>query len=143
MAFRKDLLFGNKYEQELINVLKPENYKIMKGYHKEYDIEIYENNETILYEVKADRLAYTTNNLCIEYECNAKPSGITSTTADNYAYFITKPNDEYDLYIIPVAVIRDGITQTKYKRKMKGGNGYRSNFYLFDIGIYAEFLKAN
>jgi hypothetical protein len=56
----------------------------MQGKFSAYDI----CADGIYYEVKSDRKAHATNNICIEYECSQKPSGINVTQADFYVYFI-------------------------------------------------------
>ena len=40
-------------------------------------------------EVKRDRLAHKTGNIFIEYESRGKPSGIATSKADFYAYYIS------------------------------------------------------
>lgn len=139
MNFKNDLLFGEKYQQELINILKPQNYEIKKGKFKEYDIKI-DDVLTIYYEVKADRKAYQTNNLCIEYKCNNVSSGINATTADYYAYFIINPDSKYTLYIIPVKDIKKLIKQQKYTKDTKGGDKFKSCFYIFNKEIFKEYI---
>lgn len=39
-------------------------------------------------EVKTDRIAHLTGNIAIEYEFNGKPSGISTTTADYWAFVL-------------------------------------------------------
>jgi hypothetical protein len=59
-----------------------------------YDLEIGKDMEGRLaeilghkrIEVKTDFIAHRTGNLAIEYECRGKPSGISVTDADYYAY---------------------------------------------------------
>ncbi len=127
MPFHEDLKLGQKYEKKALEHLEYDTYKIMEGNFKPYDIRIWKNHELTKYEIKCDRLSIKTGNLAIEYECNNKPSGITSTEADNYLYFIIKPNDEYDLYNVPVGYLKN---MCKDCRSVKGGDGYRSKMYL-------------
>ena len=137
MNFRKCLKFGEKYQHELIKVLKPTNYKMMEGYFKEYDL-IIDDILPIYYEVKADRYAYKFNQICIEFECNNKPSGIKTTTADYYAYFVIKPNDLYDLYIIPVIDIKEIINNRKFADIKQGGDRNASKFYIIDAPLFSN-----
>ena len=138
MNFKKCLNFGEKYQHELIKVLKPNNYKMMEGYFKEYDL-IIDDLLPVYYEVKADKYAYYYNQFCIEYECNKKPSGISTTTADYYAYFIVKPNNLYDLYIIPVIDIKEAINNKKYATIKRGGDRNASEFYIIDFKIFSQY----
>ena len=139
MSFLKDLKFGKIYEKELLKYLDYENYNFSIGNFKPYDLEIIKNNISIYYEIKADRISYITNNISIEYECNNKLSGISSTTSNYYAYFVIKPNTNYDLYIIPTEIIRDNIINKTYKKSIVGGDNYKSKMYLFDIKIFNEY----
>jgi hypothetical protein len=144
MNFKNDLKFGKKYEMELLKYLDYDIYKTKDGLFKEYDLKIYKNNKSIRYEVKADRLSYKTNNIAIEYECSKKDSGITKTTSKYYAYFIIKPNDNYDLYIIPTKDIKTFIKENKFIRIVLGGDNYNSKMYLFNVNIFKNFIiKSN
>ena len=98
----------------------------MKGYFKEYDLIITKDNNETRIEVKSDRHASKTGNLAIEYECNNKPSGITSTEADYYIYFIVHP-DRDETYKIPIDDLKNLV---KDCRKVSGGDGNRSKMYL-------------
>ncbi len=140
MSFQNDLKFGESYQNKLIQCLKPDKYKMMTGYFKEYDLIIYTDDSTpIYYEVKADRYTHKTGNLCIEFECNKKPSGISTTTANIYSYFVITPNNGFELYNIPVEYIRNIIAENKFKFIKNGGDNYLSKFYLFDIKLFSKY----
>ena len=79
-------------------------------------------------------------NIAIEFECRNKPSGIMITEADIYAYFIIKPNDLFDLYLIPVEDLKKMITEKKYKRLVNGGDGYLSKMYLMSLNDMQNYL---
>ncbi|NCP98481.1 hypothetical protein GW820_06385 [archaeon] len=139
MGFKSDLELGNAYEIEFLKYIEYDKYLIMKGNFKPYDIEIYKDNIKTKYEVKCDRIANRTGNLCIEYICNNKGSGITTTEADYWVYFIIKENDTYDYYKIPTEEIKLSIASKKYFTTMKGGDGYKSNFYLFKYALFEKY----
>ena len=141
MNFQKDLAFGEKYQMELVKVLKPKEYKMSVGNFKPYDIVMTIGAFEIFYEVKACRLGHKTGNICIEYECSGKPSGISSTTADYYGYFIINPNNTYDLYVIPVCCIKSEIKKNSYHKSISGGDNNKSKSYLFNKNIFAEYLQ--
>ena len=140
MTFKKDLELGEYYEYKLIDILKPVNYLKKIGKFKDYDLEINDKSGLkIYYEVKCDKYTHTTNNICIEYECNNKTSGITSTTADYYAYFvIDRYNNKiyHDLYIIPVNDIKELIKNKKYHSIKNLGDNLLSKCYLFNKNIF-------
>ena len=140
IKFISDLKFGNFYELKLLEQIQYDEYKISEGNFKPYDIKIIKNNKSIKYEVKADRLAYKTGNIAIEFQFSNKNSGILTTRAKFYAYFIIKPNDKYDLYIIPVKKIKELIQNKKYKKIVNGGDEYRSKMYLFDLNLFSKYI---
>jgi hypothetical protein len=135
--FVGDLAMGNKYEKIFMTYLSKTSKWMnqMQGKFSAYDI----CADGIYYEVKSDRKAHATNNICIEYECSQKPSGINVTQADFYVYFIINPDDSHHVYKIPVADIKKMIEDKKYSKDVKGGDGWRSAMYLFDISLFSEY----
>jgi len=139
MSFNSDLAFGNIYEKKLVELIPNESYLIKEGYFPDYDVEITNNNIMVTYEVKADRYTYKTNNVAIEFECNNSPSGITTTTADYYAYFVIKPYNLFELYIIPTNIIKSKIEEKEYKKILLGGDNKRSRLYIMDLNNFLEY----
>ena len=93
------------------------------------------------YEIKADRMAYKTNNVAIEYKCNNKPSGISSTKSKYYIYFIVKPDNTHTAYMIPTDDIKKLIEDKQYHRNIRGGDGYRAQMYLFKINLFNKYIN--
>lgn len=112
--------------------------EIAQGNFKPWDIRIQNKEELITFEVKADRQSRRTGNVVIEFECNKKPSGITSSTADYWIYFII---GSHQYYMIPREALLDMIKENKYQRIVKGGDGYRSNMYLFRMTDFMDYLE--
>jgi len=139
MSFNSDLAFGNIYEKKLVELIPNESYLIKEGYFPDYDVEITNNNIMATYEVKADRYTYKTNNVAIEFECNNSPSGIATTTADYYAYFVIKPYNLFELYIIPTNIIKSKIEEKEYKKVLLGGDNKRSRLYIMDLNNFLEY----
>jgi hypothetical protein len=142
MPFNQDLLLGKKYEVMLLDYLDKDEYDEVEFAPNqrfvEWDVKVTRGALEAKYEVKADRLTAKTGNFCMEYECAGQPSGISSTQANYYAYFVIH-GSEQDLYLIPVARIKELIAQGAYK-KMNGGDGYRSRFYLIPKAVFAEYI---
>jgi len=138
--FFKDLNFGQIYENELAKYLQPfyKSIRRIDGKFKPYDLIC---DDKIKYECKCDRLSFKTGNIAIEFKCNNQNSGISSTESDYYAYYIIKNKSDYDFYIIPTEDLRNKINDKKYKRIVKGGDGWRSEMYLFDLAIFKEYKK--
>jgi len=143
--FDRDLIQGEFFEKEALKYIDYDEYKITEGYFKEYDI-IYmkDGNETKI-EVKSDRLSSKTGNMCIEYAYKGYNSGINTTKADYYFYFVLhcKDNDiykdiiKYDLYKIPVKKL---IKLVKKCRKVRGGDNKDSYMYLLPVNICKKYL---
>ena len=149
--FISDLKFGQKYEQKLLELLPYDTYTHKVGYskkkdiqedgfNKNYDLTITKDDITTKYEVKSDRRAINTMNIAIEFECRNKASGIMTTEADYYAYFIIKSSELFDLYLIPVEDLREMINEKKYKRLVKGGDSYLSKMYLISLNDLQKYL---
>ena len=82
MKFEEALIDGKKSEEIVLNIVQKKYPKafIKSGYHKEYDIEIPEIDQTI--EVKKDFKSQETGNIVVEIEMNGKPSALLTTTAN-------------------------------------------------------------
>ena len=133
--FRKDLNFGMKYEREALIYFTHKEYIFNNDY--KYDI-LFDDNLKV--EVKSDRLAYKTNNICIEYMYKNKPSGITKTEASIYIYFIIKPDNTYSLYKIPVDILKEFIENKQYIKDLKTGEGAMS--YLFNLSVFSDYIVS-
>ena len=143
MTFISDLKFGEKYQvitkQKLGN---SENIEIKQGKFKPYDI--IDNSSKIKYEIKSDKITYKSGNICIEYKCNNVDSGITSTESNYYYYYAVNiySNRDYErFYIIPTDVIKKEILKCTYFKSLYGGDGNRSQFYLFKEKIFQNYLQ--
>lgn len=142
MPFTQDVLFGKKYELMLLDYLPKEEYDEVdfapERRFPDWDVRIRRGALEAKYEVKADRLTAKTGNFCVEYECAGQPSGIRTTKADHYAYFVVNGNN-HELYLIPIERLRQYI-ETSTPKKMNGGDGYRSRFYLIPKEVFADCL---
>lgn len=143
MNFKQDLAFGNKYENTLIKLIPHDSFVKPSGYFKEYDIEFTTDNKTTKYEVKTDRMAYKTSNIAIEYECRNKQSGINTTTADYFSYFVVdaKDSNNYALFIIPVDIIKQRIKSRDYRGNISGGDYNASKIYLFNANVFLDYYR--
>ena len=142
--FLNQLKNGNVYEIRSLMYLEHDTYEQKKGKFKPYDLIITKDGKTCKIEVKSDRQAGKTGNMAIEYECNDKPSGITSTEADYYIYFIIYADDiqndglpREECYKIP---IKELIEISKKCCKVRGGDGNRSRMYLVHKSLVQKYL---
>lgn len=134
--FTNDLDFGNEYEKKAINLFEYKSFEIKKGYFKEYDIILnLKNKKEVKIEVKADRKTKYTGNIVIEFDCRGKPSGITTTEADKWVYFVDGTNE---VYIIPTKILKRTIEKLN-PPKVKGGDDYLSRMYLFNKNVFEKY----
>ena len=141
MNFKKDLEFGEYYEMQLLKHIEHDLSVKKDGKFKDYDIEIYKDDILTTYEVKADRMINKTNNICIEYECFNKPSGISTTKANFWAIFEILPEQDYNLYIIPTEDIKHLIDVRQYSKFVKGGDFNKSKMFLFNKNLFHKYLQ--
>ena len=139
MSFIADLNFGNKHQETFIRSMEPQPHllEVKTGYFKEYDFVA----DGIKYEVKSDRYTINTGNICIEYECSGKASGIATSTADIWAYLvIDKDNTIVETYCIPALFLKSQIEAKTYSRDIKGGENWKNRMYLFKKEVFEDFL---
>jgi len=137
--FQQCLAYGESYERLFADIIEqrlPNSVATkMKGNFKEFDFRIDYKTPTgedrvMLVEVKADRRAAETGNIVIEYEGYGKPSGISTTTAGRWAYFIEGTNV---MYFIPVRWIREAIANGLYNHDICGGHMKATRMYIFSL----------
>jgi len=135
MPFKADLEMGEHYQRKVLELIEYDDCGMSKGCYKPYDLWIVYDGERTTIEVKADRMTQRTGNMVIEYECNGTSSGITSSTADYWVYFI---HNTGIYFIIPSSEIRRLIAEKVYTRIIKGGDGLRSSMYVFPMSVFDE-----
>jgi hypothetical protein len=131
--FRRDFEKGKKYEYLATEYFDYKEIKFSRGKCKEYDFIV----DGVKVEVKSDIIASRTGNLAIEYKCRGKRSGIKTTEAEFYMYFIN--HDLFDeVYKIPVKKLKK--LCKKYGRKTGGGDDNASKMYLLDKDYLKEYI---
>lgn len=130
--FKSDLIFSKIYEKESLKYLEYDSYKFAPDiiFYK-YDLKTIKDNIKTKYEIKADRMTYKTNNICIELNCLYK------SKSDYYLYYIIKPNNFYDLYKIPINFIYEII---KNKNVIRGGDNSKSELILLNKNLFKDYL---
>jgi len=127
--FLQDLKTGQHYEKLALKYIHSVGYKkayIKDGYHKEYDIYVPELKIGV--EVKSDEQYKKTGNFYVEYYCNGKPSGITTTTAKYYFVYLDF------LYIIETHALKEKCRKyINTNRDKKGGDNNASKGIILPI----------
>ena len=137
-TFHRDLDFGNKYQEHYINTLtpRPTYLEVIPGNFKPFDFVA----DGVKYECKADRMAYKTGNICIEYESRGSPSGIETSEADFWVYMLVAPDGTVsDTYKIPTGVIKEEIAKKSYHRDIAGGDDWKNRLLLFNRNIFSAY----
>lgn len=125
--FTRDLSFGKMWEATAMSLVGG-GEPAPEGRFKPYDF----ISNGVKYEVKADRLAYKYggNTMFVEFECNGQPSGISTTEADVWMYFMVNPNGSYKVYVVPLEDLKEWCKGCVVK---KGGDGYRARGYIVPV----------
>jgi hypothetical protein len=122
--FRKDLEDGKFAEVLVTNYLKSKNQslvvtELVRARQKEGDLETVDGTV----EVKFDKMAGSTSNLCFEL-ANGKgqPTGIAATKAALVAYVVPR-EDHYIIYMFETEKLRKYILDTNNTAKVRIVNG--------------------
>lgn len=119
--FEQDLKNGQEYEKKALAHIQqkyPKAY-IIDGYCLDWDIYIPELQIGV--EVKSDAQYKATGNFYVEYFCNGKPSGISTTKAEIYYVYLDK------LYILTTEELKDKCRKyLNTNRDKKGGDNMAS-----------------
>ncbi len=96
-------------------------------------------------EVKSERgMWMDTGNICIEYQCYGKPSGITTTEADYWFHNLCINEDIFATLVFKVDNLKKIIDNLDSKRSVSGGDHNASRMWLLNIQkLFAkDFLKV-
>ena len=93
-------------------------------------------------EVKSERdLWANTGNICIEFECYGKPSGIAVTEADYWFHNLCIKDDTYATLVFKTDDLKEILDNMENKRVVYGGDNKAAKMYL--IGLQKLFDAAN
>ncbi len=96
-------------------------------------------------EVKSERgMWMDTGNICIEYQCYGRPSGITTTEADYWFHNLCIKEDIFATLVFKVDNLKKIIDNLDSKRSVSGGDHNASRMWLLNIQkLFAkDFLKV-
>jgi hypothetical protein len=139
MGFGSDFALGKEWENKLLDYIQYDTVSFAPPRCKGWDVETTCENHTVKWEVKSDRMACRTGNVAIEFRYKGNPSGITSTEADYYAYFILRPAEDPTLYLIPTENLKTMIESPTYRR-IRGGDGFKSEMILIPLDDLYPFI---
>ena len=142
--FSRDLKQGQLYEEKARGIFKYEDWGKVDGCFKDYDFWLLVCGKKTYFEVKSEKLAAITGNLCIEYEYKGKPSGIDATKADYHIHYVLHTDDRTvkgkiigeDVYIIPVSKLKK---IAEGCRSVISGDGKYSKSYLVNTMLVKKY----
>jgi hypothetical protein len=129
--FYNSLESGKKYEVETLKYLEFDTFEFNDT--SSHDIKIIKDGIETLIEVKSEAKSGFTGNICIEYFCRGKLSGISVTQAKFYYIYVIYNDKPYRVFKIPVEDIKNMIRDKKYIRDCNGGDDMASKIFLFKI----------
>lgn len=133
--FNEDLKVGKEIELKYIEIKGMQNYKQTEGKNSDYDVICFDDNKETKYEIKYDKMSLKTGNICIEFECRGKLSGVSVTKCSYWIQYLT--DDE--IYEIPINDLYELINGKKYKCIIKGGDDKASYCYLFNKSVFNNY----
>jgi hypothetical protein len=119
------------YEIETLKYLEYDEFQFNNDYR--FDIQIIKDDKVTLIEVKSEKKASETGNICIEYMSRGRPSGINTTEAHFYYCYVIYDDKRYRLFKIPVLDIKQIIKDKLYIRSCNGGDEMTSKLFLISI----------
>ena len=110
---------------------------------KFYDLLIMRGKENITIEIKYQPGVLRTGDCVVEYKCNNKSSGITTTIAQYWIEALPDPITEKVRYFrILTDKLKEIIKDEKYKLERSGGSlKNRTRLYVFDFETYIDFFE--
>lgn len=108
-----------------------------------FDIALDMGDDVVTLEVKEDFKCMVTGNVCVEFECRGKPSGIAVTQADYLVYKIHESPVKFNYYMCSIDAISKRIASGNYYRVFESGGDPGSNTkgYLFKLADFKNFTK--
>tara|TARA_R100001510_G_scaffold51545_1_gene51446 strand:- start:496 stop:933 length:438 start_codon:yes stop_codon:yes gene_type:complete len=124
--------------------MKNKNIKPTKENRKKFDLdlmygEIREEKIAAMLtdkkvEVKSERdIWQNTGNICIEYECWGKPSGIRATESDYWFHNLCIGDDEYCTLVFKTDTLKKIVDKLDTFKTVSGGDSNASRMYLVNL----------
>jgi hypothetical protein len=138
--FRADLPIAKNTEAKVAALLEQMGFALLDSNDTNaYDLRVEFEGEELKVEVKEDFKCTETGNVAVESHCRGKPSGISVTKADVYAYVIHH-TDGVMLTLTHVDDIRNAIANNNYRGRVddSGDQGSNTVNYLFRVEKFID-----
>lgn len=141
--FHTDLKIAKGTEADVAVLLK-ERFDVEEVYTNDtidYDLWFPYNGRTLTFEVKEDFECMNSGNVCVEYWCRGKPSGIDATKALYFIYKVHLHPRKFEYYICKTNTVRRMIADEVYHRVFtnKGDPNSGTCGYLFRLTDWRKF----
>lgn len=138
--FAKDLDIGERAQNFIISILKKEYKDIhsLKGNVKECDLV---SSSGYSAEVKFDIMSKETGNIGIEYKCNNKPSGISTTEALEWIHIFYA--DRWVYIRVATKTLQNFLRSNwNHLTKIMGGDGNRAELFIIPVDTIIDQFKC-
>lgn len=139
MGFKSSQQLGKEAEDFVIKLFTRHKYEVSRNEDKdtrsEYDLAVSISPKKKVYiEVKLDKMAAQTQNLCIEYynPKTQKDSGINITKANIYSYTLLDDGN-HTVWFSNVNKLKDYLKNTKPKKVINKGGDNNASLYLYPV----------
>lgn len=136
MGFKEDLEFGDKWAEAALERLGITKYRKIEGKFLYFDYVAVEEEGIVLYEMKADTRGHKTGNVCIEFKSSGNSSGITTSIADYWCYWMTETKV---LYKIPTSYLKECVEKKWYWRTVECCERGKNECYLMPSHLFEEY----
>jgi hypothetical protein len=120
--FQKDLEFGRYYEIEFMKNIEHDIFEQSADDKKfsDWDLKVLHGDKITTYEIKTDRQALRTKNICVEYQNRyGLKSGLSASRADIWVFMLLDDHSMgYHIYMIPRRELRDMINRQEFDKQI-------------------------
>ena len=129
--FDIDLTSAKSVEDKFEFMLNSIHYDTTRCHSKEWDVEAVHPKTGVIktFEIKNDEMAHKTGNIVVEVESRGKPSGISTTKSDYWAFHF---NDRF--YIVKTSTLKERMLELAHRKYVIGGDaGSNTKMHIIKI----------
>lgn len=140
--FKIDIKTGEQGEDFIKNFLISKGFKfISKNNNYKYDLLMSYNDVNYTYEIKTDVLLSDkkdTGNIVVEFESRNKPSGVSTSQADYYVYYIPAFKEVWN---IKMDALKRLISSENFRIVSGGDKKSNTKMYLINRNKYKKYFN--
>lgn len=142
MSFASDLNFGRFYELEFLKHLQYDTVEQSPDTKKfsDWDLKVIKDGKVTTYEVKCDRYALMTNNICVEYQNRyGEKSGLSASKADFWIFMLLDPISGYHIYKVPRRELKAMVNNQEFHKQICIKDS-KNKCVLFHLNKFKKYL---